>query len=76
MEKSDKAVNKLWSLYLNADDPSHGSVANFVDDIASVELVSSLPSQLDELLKRPEFGRELTFADHVDQFYACQGRCG
>ena len=54
----------------------HSSVANFLDDRSSVELASSLPSHLDELLKRPEFGRELTFADHVDQFYACQDRCG
>ena len=27
-----------------------------------------LPCQLNKLLKREEFGYELTFADHVDQF--------
>ncbi len=57
-------------------DTDRGSVANFLDGKASVDLASSLSRQLDELLKRTESGRELTFADHVDQFYACQDRCG
>ncbi len=41
-----------------------------------MELVSSLPCQLGELLKQTESVRDLTFADHVDQFYACHDRCG
>lgn len=53
-----------------------GSVANLLVGRVSVELESGLPCQLGELLKRTESGRELAFADHVDQFYACQDRCG
>lgn len=41
-----------------------------------MELVSGLPRKLGELLKRMEFESELTFADHVDQFYVRQDRCG
>ncbi len=48
----------------------------FLNGKASLKLVGSLASQFDKLLKRAESGRDLTFADHVDQFYACQDRCG
>lgn len=52
-----------------------GSVAKFLDGRASMELEAGCPYSLGELLNRIESWRELSFADHVDQFHACQDRC-
>ncbi len=90
MHRLGDLVAKQLDIRVSIEKPSNGSKQRsvgcaprlkvlsqtFSDGRTSVELISSLPRQLGELLKRTESGCELTFADNVDQFYACQDRCG
>jgi len=53
-----------------------GSVANRQAWHKTPLTSSASSSQLAELLKRPQLGPELTFADHVHDLDPCCGRSG